>query len=123
MPKVLGVGGVFFKSPDPAALRAWYARWLGMLSDVYGVGFHPDALPEGAYTVWSPFPADTAYFEPSPRGFMVNLIVDDLDAMLDRLRGSGAQVLDEVEDLPEGRFGWFVDPDGNKVELWEPPEA
>ena len=123
MPKVLGVGGVFFKSPDPSKLRAWYARWLGMFSDDYGVSFHPDALPEGAYTVWSPFPADTAYFEPSPRGFMVNLIVDDLDAMLDHLRGSGAQVLDEVEDLPEGRFGWFVDPDGNKVELWEPPEA
>ena len=123
MPKVLGVGGVFFKSPDPAALRAWYARWLGMFSDDYGVSFHVDALPEDAYTVWSPFPANTEYFEPSSRGFMVNLIVDDLDAMLDRLRGSGAQVMDEIEDLPEGRFGWFVDPDGNKVELWEPPES
>jgi len=122
MPKVLGVGGVFFKSPDPSALRAWYARWLGMFSDDYGVNFHPDALPDGACTVWSPFPADTEYFAPSSRGFMVNLIVDDLDAMLDRLRGSGAQVMDEMEDLPEGRFGWFVDPDGNKVELWEPPE-
>jgi len=122
MPKVLGVGGVFFKSPDPSALRAWYARWLGMFTGDNGVSFHPDALPEGAYTQWSPFPASTEYFEPSSAGFMINLIVDDLDAMLDRLRGSGALVMEDVQDLPEGRFGWFVDPDGNKVELWEPTE-
>jgi predicted enzyme related to lactoylglutathione lyase len=122
MAKVLGLGGVFFRSPDPKALRAWYARWLGMFTDDYGVTFHPDAMPAGAYTLWSPFPGDTKYFEPSPASFMVNLIVDDVDGMLEHLRGSGAQLIDDVQDLPEGRFGWFVDPDGNKVELWQPPE-
>jgi predicted enzyme related to lactoylglutathione lyase len=122
MAKVLGVGGVFFKSPDPKALRAWYARWLGMFTDDYGVTFHPDEMPAESYTVWSPFPDDTASFDPSPAPFMISLVVDDLDGMLDRLEDSGAEVLDEIEEGPEGRFGWFVDPDGNKVELWEPPK-
>ena len=121
MAKVLGLGGVFFKSPDAKALRAWYARWLGMFSEDYGVTFHPDEMPAEGYTVWSPFPDDTVSFAPSPAPFMISLVVDDLDGMLDRLEDSGAQVLDEVEEGPEGRFGWFVDPDGNKVELWEPP--
>lgn len=123
MAKVLGLGGVFFRSPDPKALRAWYARWLGMFTDDFGVAFHPDTMPADAYAVWGPFPADTDYFAPSQAEFMVNLVVDDVDGMLERLRGSGAEVIDDVQDLPEGRFGWFVDPDGNKVELWQPPGA
>jgi catechol 2,3-dioxygenase-like lactoylglutathione lyase family enzyme len=121
MAKVLGLGGVFFRSPDPPRLRTWYARWLGLFADGPGVEFFPDELPEGAYSVWSPFPEDTRYFDPSPRDFMINLIVDDLDGMLARVRQSGARVIDDIEENESGRFGWFVDPDGNKVELWEPP--
>ena len=120
MAKVLGVGGVYFKSPDPKALRAWYARWLGMYSEDAGVTFHPDEMPAEAYTTWSPFPEGSRSFEPSDRDFMLSLVVDDLEAMLDKLDDSGVRVADEIEELPEGRVGWFVDPDGNKVELWEP---
>ncbi|GIK87032.1 MAG: VOC family protein [Burkholderiales bacterium] len=123
MAKVLGVGGVFFRSPDPKALRAWYARWLGMFSDDCGVAFHPDTMPPDAYTLWGPFPDDTRSFEPSSSTFMISFVVDDLDAILDRLEGSGVRIGDEIEELPDGRYGWFVDPDGNKVELWEPAGA
>jgi predicted enzyme related to lactoylglutathione lyase len=123
MAKVLGVGGVYFKSPDPRALRAWYARWLGMFADDVAVTFHPDTMPPGSSTAWSPFPRDTRALDPSDADFMISFVVDDLEAMLDRLDDSGAQVTEEIEELPHGRFGWFVDPDGNKVELWEPPKA
>jgi predicted enzyme related to lactoylglutathione lyase len=120
MAKVLGLGGVFFKSDDPAALRAWYARWLGMYADDYGVNFHPDTMPDGAYTAWAPFPRDTEHFEPSRSSFMLNLIVDDLDEALDQVEQGGAQVMEDIEETELGRFGWFVDPDGHKVELWQP---
>ncbi len=123
MAKVLGLGGVFFRSPDPARLRAWYARWLGLWAEGASVELYPDLLPANAYAVWSPFPADTAYFAPSSRDFMVSFVVDDLDAMLDQVEAGGGQVMDEIEESETGRYGWFVDPDGNKVELWElPPE-
>jgi predicted enzyme related to lactoylglutathione lyase len=121
MAKVLGVGGIFFTSPDPSRLRAWYARWLGIPAEGPGASFAPQAMPCGGCTVLSPFGADTEYFAPSTRGFMFNLIVDDLDGALAQVRAGGAQVVGGIEKYDYGRFGWFVDPDGNKVELWQVP--
>ena len=118
--RVLGLGGLFFKSPDPQKLLAWYAKWLGMGDGKASVEFASDALPAKALTVWSPFLSDTDYFNPSTRDFMFNLVVDDVDAALGQVHLGGAQVIGEVEEHEYGRFGWFVDPDGNKVELWEP---
>jgi predicted enzyme related to lactoylglutathione lyase len=123
MAKVLGVGGIFFKSADPARLRAWYGRWLSVPADEYGAMFKVGDAPPGAAVVWNPFAADTKYFEPSVAAFMINLIVDDVDAALAQVREGGAQIAGAVEQYDYGRFGWFVDPDGNKVELWQLPEA
>ena len=122
MAKVLGIGGVFFKSPDPARLRNWYAERLGFtLSDQDpSVPFSPQTMPPDSFTVWCPFEADTLYFEPSAKGFMLNLIVDQLEDALAQVSAGGAQIVGQIEAYDYGRFGWFIDPDGNKVELWEP---
>jgi predicted enzyme related to lactoylglutathione lyase len=121
MAKVLGVGGVFFTSPDPQALLAWYRQHLGFdPSPEPGVAFLPTTMPAKGYTVWSAFPASTTYFAPSARGFMINLVVDDLNAALEQVRQGGAQIVGAIESYDNGRFGWFLDPDGNKVELWQP---
>lgn len=122
MAKVLGVGGVFFKSQDPKALGGWYRDHLGVEVESWGGAsflFNRRDRPGVGYTVWSPFPADTTYFAPSERPFMINLRVDDLDGMLAQLRAAGAQVLDRRGDEPNGKFGYVVDPDGTLLELWE----
>lgn len=124
MAKILGIGGVFFKSKDPSGLAAWYRRWLGVAVEEFGgVVFPITNLAAGSYTVWSPFSNRTRYFTPSRKPFLINFIVDDLDAILDRLRESDAQVMEKRERSEFGYFGWFVDPEGNKIELWEPPGA
>lgn len=123
MAKVLGLGGLFFKSPEPTRLLAWYAKWLGTGDGKSSIEFPPAAMPTGGFTVWSPFPANTDYFTPSKREFMFSLIVDDLDGALGQVHRGGAQIVGEIEEHEYGRFGWFVDPDGNKVELWQPPRA
>ena len=120
--RVVGFGGLFFKSPDPEKLLAWYAKWLGVGDGKSSIEFQPGTMPAHGLTVWSPFLADTDYFRPSTREFMFNLIVDDLDGALGQVHLGGARVVGEVEEHEYGRFGWFVDPDGNKVELWEPAE-
>ena len=123
MAKALGIGGVFFKSADPKKLLEWYATHLGLKVEQYGaVTFEPKALPPGAKTVWTPFKADTDYFAPSSKEFMFNLIVDDVAGALRQVAEGGAQVVGEIADYPYGRFGHFIDPDGNKIELWEPKE-
>ena len=123
MAKILGLGGLFFKAKRPAQLAKWYAKWLGLaIEDWGGIRFLGSSLPPTAYTVWKPFAASTDYFRPSRKGFMFNLVVDDLDEMLARIADSGAKVLKEREQGEFGRFGWFVDPEQNKVELWEPPK-
>jgi predicted enzyme related to lactoylglutathione lyase len=122
MAKVLGLGGLFFKSRDPRQLGEWYQKWLGVpVQHPHGASFAPSLLPAGAFSVWAPFAVDTRYFDPSTREFMFNLVVDDLEGALAQVREGGAEVLDEVEKQEYGRFGWFIDPEGNKVELWEPP--
>ena len=124
MAKALGVGGVFFKSGDPAKLSAWYEKWLGVpISGNDGASFHPGGMPRGGYTVWAPFPDDTKYFDPHKGSFMVNLVVDDLDGALAQVKEGGAKIAGEVEDYDYGRFGWFIDPEGRKIELWEPREV
>ena len=124
--RVLGVGGVFFRSSDPAALGEWYARHLGFdieaLGGSRGASFRPADMPPSAFTVWGAFARDTEYFGAPQQAYMINLVVDDLDAALENVADGGAQVLEDREEHDFGRFGWFVDPDGNRVELWEPPE-
>lgn len=121
MAKALGIGGIFFKSPDPGKLMAWYQQALGMPTEAGDyTAFAAAAMPAGGRTVFSPFQADTAYFAPSQQAFMFNLVVDDLDGALQQVVAAGAQAVGGVESFDYGRFGWFLDPDGNKVELWEP---
>jgi predicted enzyme related to lactoylglutathione lyase len=121
MAKVIGLGGIFFKSRDPKALSAWYARHLGLpVDDWGGTRFDEDEKREG-YTLWSPFAADTDYFGPSAQPYMINLRVDDLDGLLAQLREAGVTVDENVQDSEFGRFGWIVDPEGTRVELWQPP--
>jgi predicted enzyme related to lactoylglutathione lyase len=109
---VNGIGGIFFRSPDPDALKQWYAEHLGIPRD---------ELMTSAGLVWSPFRHDTDYFGASGQEYMVNYRVDDLDGMLERLRAAGAAVDDRVQEQEGiGRFGWAADPDGNRFELWEP---
>lgn len=122
MAKALGVGGIFFKASNPKILASWYEKWLGIEIDSSfgGTSFFPSAMPEKGYTVWAPFSATTKYFEPSESSFMINLIVDDLDGALSQVVEGGATLAGDPEDLDYGKFGWFMDPEGNKVELWEP---
>ncbi len=124
--RVLGVGGVFFRSPDPARLSHWYKETLGLAIEAWGsthgTSFSPGAMPPNSFTVWSTFSADTEYFGNQSQSFMINLIVDDLDAALTRVNAADGEVIPDKEELDFGRFGWFIDPDGNRVELWEPPE-
>lgn len=122
-PRVHGLGGVFFKAEDPQALSAWYARHLGLGAEEWGGALLPwnrADTGEAAYTVWSPFKADTSYFQPSEKSYMLNFRVDDLDATLAALRAEGCQVLDRREDGEQGKFGYVMDPEGGLVELWQP---
>jgi len=121
MAKVLGIGGVFFKSPDPKRLNEWYARWLGFeFEGDWGIVLYPDNMPKHGYTVWSAFDSKTDYFAPSNKDFMINLVVDNIEEAIKQVKEGGGQVIGNIEKLEYGLFGWFVDPDGNKVELWEP---
>jgi len=111
----MGIGGVFFRARDPVALVAWYAEHLGVpLNEGYVI------FPESSDTHWVPFPADTSYW-PADRQHMVNFTVRDLDAMLEQLRAAGIAVDERIEDHEFGRFGWATDPEGNRIELWQPP--
>ncbi len=127
MARALGVGGIFFKSPDPARLQGWYAQWLGIdaqhLQGMSMTIFQPGMMPENGYTVWSTFDSDSAYFAPSSKEFMFNLVVDNLEEALSQVADGGAQLVGEIEKSEYGNFGWFIDPDGNKVELWQPAES
>lgn len=125
MKRVTGIGGIFFSARDPAALRAWYKAHLGIdVQDWGGTAFRwvdAQERPVGGTTVWSV--GDGGNFAPG-KTFMVNYRVADLHALLAQLRSEGCEVLDEVVDDPAyGRFGWVLDPEGNKAELWEPPES
>jgi catechol 2,3-dioxygenase-like lactoylglutathione lyase family enzyme len=120
MKRVTGIGGVFFKASDPQKLAAWYERHLGI---EFGGKVYTDFQfqeKEKGWTAFSFFDAGTKYFEPSEKEFMINLRVEDLDRLLTLLRAEGVHVFDETEDGEYGKFGWILDPEGNKVELWQP---
>jgi len=123
MAKVIGVGGVFFKSKDTAALSKWYADVLGMpLMEWGGILLLPDAMANhpGAATVFSPFKQETEYFLPSTKDFMINLAVDDLDGILAKLAQHGVTPVKTFPEEANGKFAHIMDPEGNKLELWEP---
>ena len=120
MAKVLGIGGIFFKVASLKVNRDWYQRVLGMEPEDWG-GI-PFPHPDRGVVTWGPFPTDTDYFAPSTKDFMINLIVDDLDAMEARVNAAGEKFLGRSDDDPNGRFAWILDPNGIKVELWEPKE-
>ena len=126
MKRVIGLGGIFFKARDPKALYEWHRQHLGIESATDGSGAmwrdadHPE-VP--GCNVWAIFPQETKYFSPSQSSFMINFRVENLGELLTALREEGVQVDPKVEEYDYGKFGWIMDPEGNRVELWEPPQA
>ena len=119
--RITGVGGVFFKSKDPKALAAWYRDVLGLpIQSWGGATLAYDAPGHPPIVVWNAFKADTDYFKPSDRDFMLNFAVDDMDAFIARLKAKGVAILRQDDSDPSGRFAWILDPDGTKIELWQP---
>ncbi|XLS29561.1 VOC family protein [Flavobacteriaceae bacterium M23B6Z8] len=121
--RVTGIGGVFFTSENPQKLKEWYKERLGLPVDQYGCSFkwRPENDPEKiAMTQWSPFEAKTSYFEPSTKNFMLNYRVENLVELLKILKEEGVTIVGEMEEYEYGKFGWIMDPEGNKIELWEP---
>ena len=125
MKRVTGIGGVFFCAKDPVALRTWYKTHLGIdVQEWGGTAFrwvNDAGAPANGTTVWSI--GDGSYLAPSKAPFMINYRVADLHALIEALRKEGCQVLDKVDESEYGKFGWVFDPEGNKVELWQPPEG
>lgn len=122
-PKVTGVGGIFFKCNDPEQTREWYRQQLGLTTNEYGSlfefreGRNPDKI---GYLQWSPFPSTSNYFEPGEAEFMVNYRVQEIEALVEQLSQAGVTIVDEIEEFEYGKFVHILDPDGRKVELWEP---
>ncbi|MEO8459452.1 MAG: VOC family protein [Dokdonella sp.] len=127
MKRVTGIGGIFFKAKDPAALQAWYKEHLGIdVQDWGGTAFtwaDGEGKPFAGTTIWSIQSSKEAQYTPGTATFMVNYRVEDLHALVKVLREEGCNVLDKVDDSEYGKFGWVIDPEGNKVELWQPPEG
>ena len=127
MKRVTGIGGIFFKAKDPVALRAWYREHLGIdVLEWGGAAFawtDESGRPTGGTTIWSVGGHDADHFAPSAAPFMINYRVADLAGLLAALRDEGCDVLDKTDDSEFGKFGWVIDPEGNKVELWQPPEG
>ncbi len=118
---ITGIGGVFFKAKDPKALAAWYRDVLGLPLEAWGgAALRLDAAGHPPATAWNAFPDTTKYFAPSTTDFMIDYAVDDLDAILARATAKGIAVLKRADGDPSGRFAWILDPEGNKIELWEP---
>ncbi|MFN8613064.1 MAG: VOC family protein [Vulcanimicrobiota bacterium] len=121
---VTGIGGVFFESKDPEALKSWYAKHLGIKMDAHGHMFEWKTLDSKAgVTQWSVMPAGTKYLKPSRSAFMINYRVDHLKELVARLKADKVPVLDAIEVTPYGDFVHILDADGNKVELWQPPDS
>lgn len=123
MARVTGIGGIFFKAQDPKALAQWYRDNLGLDVQPWGGAALRWGTPENpsGTTAWSLASVDTTRFEPSTAPFMVNYRVDDLAGLLQSLHAKGCKVLGGPDESDFGKFGWVLDPEGNKVELWEPP--
>jgi predicted enzyme related to lactoylglutathione lyase len=122
--RVTGIGGLFFKTEDPSATKNWYKKHLGFNTDDWGCTFWwKDKEGNDCSTQWSPFQKDTTYFEPSKKDFMFNYRVENLTELLEILKEEGVKVIDKVEEYEYGKFGWIIDLDGNKIELWEPKDS
>ncbi len=121
--RVTGIGGIFFKTENPKKIKDWYKQHLGIESDQYGGLFKwrdLDNKEKICTTAWSPFNQDTDYFGPSDKEYMFNYRVENLVELLDTLKQEGVEVIDKVEEYEYGKFGWIMDPEGRKIELWEP---
>ncbi len=119
--RITGIGGIFFKSKDPKALAAWYRDVLGIQIGTWGgATLRYDAPGHPPYVVWNAFSQDTDYFAPSTQPYMLNFAVDDMDAFLARLKSKGVVILKRDDKDPNGKFAWILDPDGTKIELWQP---
>ena len=122
--RVTGIGGVFFKAQNSKELVAWYGKHLGLKTDDYGSTFWwKNNEGKDCSTQWSPFAVDTTYFEPSEKQFMQNFRVENLERLLLQLKEEGVTVVGEMESFDYGKFGWILDPEGNKIELWEPVDS
>jgi predicted enzyme related to lactoylglutathione lyase len=125
MTRVTGIGGIFFKAKDAGALREWYSRHLGIdVEEWGGTAFQWQTPPNPSgvgTTVWGVFEESSTYFAPSTARFMINYRVTDLDEVLEALRAEGCDVAEAIEESEFGRFGWVMDPEGNRLELWQPP--
>lgn len=124
--RVTGIGGIFFKSKDPQASKEWYKKHLGINSGKYGGTFewrHAQAPDKKGFTAWSVFDQNTEYTNPSEKDFMINYRVENLEELLKALKEEGVEVVGEMEVFEYGKFGWIIDPNGIKIELWEPVDT
>ncbi len=124
-PKIIGIGGIFFKSTSPEKLKKWYAQHLGLVLNPYGATFEMRHLknPDKAkYIHWSVFPNDTDYFDPSDKPFMINYRVQEIEKLVKKLKEIGVIIIDKITTYPYGKFVHILDPEGNAVKLWEPKE-
>ena len=124
--KITGLGGVFFKCKDPQAMRDWYNKNFGLSNDKYG---HPfvwkkhEAPEQNGYTVWNPFDDNSDYFKPSKQKYMINYRVENIEELMKNLKKADITIVGEIESFDYGKFGWILDPEGNKIELWEPIDS
>jgi len=124
--RVTGVGGIFFKSKDPDKMKDWYNQNLGLVTNEYGSLFEfrkSDKPEEKAYLQWSAFSEKTKYFEPSQKEFMINYRVENIESLVEELKKNGIQVVDSIESYEYGKFVHILDPENNKIELWEPVDS
>lgn len=124
MKRVTGIGGIFFKSKNPNKTKEWYKNHLGLNTNEWGASFewlHEDNPEKKGFTQWSPFAQDTNYFAPSDQDFMINYTVENLESLVEQLKAEGVEIIGEI--IHEyGKFAHIMDPEGNKIELWEPPK-
>jgi predicted enzyme related to lactoylglutathione lyase len=124
--KVTGIGGIFFKCKDPKTLKEWYNKNLGLNTDQYGTNFEwrlTDNPEKKGFLLWAPFKETTTYFAPSEKAFMINYRVSNMERLLEQLKAAGIHPVDTVEKVSYGKFVHIMDPEGNKIELWEPNDA
>ncbi len=123
MKRVTGIGGIFFKAEDPKALNAWYQKHLGFETTEWGTTFSwKETGGAEGQTVWNAMKATSNYFDPSQKPFMINYRVADLASLMPELEAEGVTIAGPLQDSPYGKFAWIMDPEGNKIELWEPPK-
>lgn len=125
-PKVIGIGGIFFRSKNPQSIREWYGKNLGLAINEYGSPFefrNANRPEEINYLNWNPFDENTEYFEPSEKEFMINYRVQNIEGLVKKLEENGVTIVDKIEEFDYGKFVHIMDIEGNKIELWEPIDS